>query len=64
MVDGFGRAHGVPGLWLIDGAVFPSAGAVNPTPTLQAVALRAADRLAGRAPLRAEPPVREVGHAA
>lgn len=64
VVDGFGRAHDVPGLWLVDGAVFPSAAAVNPTPTLQAVALRAADRLAGRVLPRAEPPMREVGHAA
>jgi len=30
---------------VIDGSVFASAAAVNPTPTLQAVALRAADLL-------------------
>ena len=39
------RSHDVPNLLVIDGSVFASAGAVNPTPTLQAVALRAADLL-------------------
>lgn len=41
------RAHDVPNLLVIDGSVFASAAAVNPTPTMQAIALRAADLLIG-----------------
>ncbi|NBO08308.1 MAG: GMC family oxidoreductase [Actinobacteria bacterium] len=44
-VDQACRSHDVPNLLVIDGSVFASAAAVNPTPTLQAVALRAADLL-------------------
>lgn len=47
VVDADCRAHDVSNLLVIDGSVFASAAAVNPTPTIQAVALRAADRLAG-----------------
>jgi choline dehydrogenase-like flavoprotein len=46
VVDGWGRCHDVQGLRIIDGSVFPTVGAVNPTPTIQAFALRAADHLA------------------
>lgn len=42
------RVHGVPGLLVVDGGVFVTSGAVNPTSTIQAVALRAADALATR----------------
>ena len=45
VVDEFGRCHAMPNLIIIDGSVFPSAAAVNPTPTIQAVALRCADAL-------------------
>jgi choline dehydrogenase-like flavoprotein len=45
VVDGHGRAHGVAGLWIVDGSIFPTSGAVNPTPTIQAFALRAADAM-------------------
>lgn len=47
VVDADCRTHDIPNLLVIDGSVFASAAAVNPTPTIQAVALRAADRLAG-----------------
>ncbi len=45
VVDGHGRAHDVADLWVVDGSVFPTSGAVNPTPTIQAFALRAADAM-------------------
>ena len=38
-------AHDVPNLMVIDGSVFVTAAALNPTSTIQAIALRAADRL-------------------
>ncbi len=46
VVDGLCRVHDVPGLLAVDGGVFVTAGAVNPTSTIQAIALRAADALA------------------
>ena len=48
VVDANCRSHDVPNLWVIDGSVFPTVGALNPTSTLQSIALRAADALAGR----------------
>jgi choline dehydrogenase-like flavoprotein len=39
----------VRGLHVIDGSAFATAAALNPTNTLQALALRVADRIAGRA---------------
>jgi choline dehydrogenase-like flavoprotein len=52
VVDRDCRAHDVDNLYVIDGSVFATCGAVNPTSTIQAIALRAADRLVGRpAPL-------------
>ena len=44
-VSAEGRCHAINNLLVIDGSVFPSAGAINPTPTLQAFALRCADAL-------------------
>jgi choline dehydrogenase-like flavoprotein len=46
VVDGFGRAHDVPNLFVCDGSVFPTGGAVNPSLTIQALAARSADRIA------------------
>jgi choline dehydrogenase-like flavoprotein len=46
VVDGFGRVHGVANLWIAGGSTFPTVGAVHPTLTMVALALRAADRLA------------------
>ncbi len=48
VTDAACRVHGVPGLLVVDGGVFVTAGAVNPTSTIQAIALRAADLLATR----------------
>ena len=45
VVNEWGRSHDVPNLMIIDGSVFVTAGAVNPTCTIQAFALYAADRL-------------------
>ena len=50
------RVHGVENLYVCSNAVFPSVGAVNPTLTLTALALRLGDHLSGRSarPLEAE----------
>ncbi len=46
VVDKFGRSHDVPNLYIADSSVFVTSGAVNPTSTLQAVALWIADGIA------------------
>ncbi len=46
VVDPDLRSHEVPNLYVMGGAVFPSCPGINPTLTIQAVAWRAADRLA------------------
>ena len=43
VVDGHGKCHDVKNLFIIDGSVFVTAGAVNPTSTIQALALYIAD---------------------
>ncbi len=43
VVDQWGRVHDVPNLFIVDGSVFVTSGAVNPTSTIQAIALRSAD---------------------
>lgn len=45
VVDPDCRAHDVPNLMIPDGSVFVTAGSANPTTTISAVALRAAERL-------------------
>lgn len=45
VVDPGGRCHDVKNLFIIDGSVFVTAGGVNPTNTIQAFALYAADRI-------------------
>ncbi len=45
VVDKGGRCHDVRNLFIIDGSIFVTAGAVNPTPTIQALALYIADNL-------------------
>ena len=45
VVDGFGFAHDAPNLGVLGTSVFPSSGGHNPTLTLQALALRTAQRL-------------------
>jgi choline dehydrogenase-like flavoprotein len=42
------RAHEVDNLYVVDGSVFPSSGAVNPALTIMANALRAGDHLIER----------------
>jgi choline dehydrogenase-like flavoprotein len=42
VVDSFGRMHDVPNVFIADGSIFVTAGAVNPTPTISALALRVA----------------------
>ena len=43
VVDGYGRCHDVKNLFIIDGSIFVTAGAVNPTSTIQALALYIAE---------------------
>jgi choline dehydrogenase-like flavoprotein len=48
VVNAWGRSHDVKNLFVIDGSVFVTAGAVNPTPTIQALALYIADQMKSR----------------
>ena len=43
VVDSWGRSHDVKNLFIIDGSIFVTGAAVNPTPTIQALALYIAD---------------------
>ena len=45
VVNEWGRAHDVRNLFVIDGSIFVTAGAVNPTCTIQALALYVADTM-------------------
>jgi choline dehydrogenase-like flavoprotein len=45
VVDGHGRAHDVKNLFIIDGSIFVTAAAVNPTSTIQALALYIAEHI-------------------
>lgn len=45
VVDADGRSWDIPNLWVCDGSVFPTVGGVNPSLTIQALALRMADRI-------------------
>lgn len=47
VVDRWGACHDVPGLYIVDGSVFPTSGAVNPALTIMALAARTAAGLAG-----------------
>lgn len=47
VVDRWGRAHEVPNLFIIDGSIFVTGACVNPTTTIQALALRTADYIQG-----------------
>jgi choline dehydrogenase-like flavoprotein len=46
VVNRNGETHDVPNLFIADSSVFVTSGGVNPTSTLQAVALRIADSIA------------------
>ena len=45
VVNGWGRSHDVKNLFIVDGSVFVTSGGVNPTTTIQAVALYIADSI-------------------
>ncbi len=46
VVDEFGTAHEVPNLTILGASTFPTSGGVNPTETVEALAIRTAVRLA------------------
>lgn len=48
VVDGYGRSHDVPNLYIVDGSVFVTSGGVNPTSTIAALALRSVEHLIGQ----------------
>jgi len=45
VLNSWNQAHDVQNLFVIDGSAFTTAAAVNPTNTLQALALRASDHI-------------------
>ena len=45
VTDPFGRCHDVPNLLVVDGSLFVTAGGVNPTSTICALALRTAEHI-------------------
>ncbi len=45
VVNADGRSWDVPNLWVCDGSLFPTIGGVNPSLTIQALALRIGDRI-------------------
>jgi len=45
VVNEWGRSHDVKNLFIVDGSVFVTSGGVNPTNTIQALALYVADRI-------------------
>jgi choline dehydrogenase-like flavoprotein len=47
VVDGFGRAHDVPNLFVSDGSVMTTGAAANPTLTIVALAIRQAEHMVG-----------------
>lgn len=49
VVDGFGRTHDIPNLFVCDGSVMPTQGSANPGLTIQALAARTADYLIAQA---------------
>jgi choline dehydrogenase-like flavoprotein len=48
VIDAEGRCHDVPNLYIVDGSTMVTSGGVNPTSTLQAVALYIADGMIRR----------------
>ena len=45
VVNEWGRCHDVRNLFIVDGSIFVTAAAVNPTNTIQALALYVADTM-------------------
>ena len=48
MVNEWGRCHDVKNLFIVDGSIFVTSGGVNPTCTIQALALYIADSMKQR----------------
>ena len=48
VVNEWGRSHDVKDLFIVDGSIFVTSGGVNPTPTIQALALYIADEIKSR----------------
>jgi choline dehydrogenase-like flavoprotein len=48
VIDAEGRCHDVPNLYIVDGSVIVTCAGVNPTSTIQAVALHIADGMIRR----------------
>jgi choline dehydrogenase-like flavoprotein len=48
VVNEWGRSHDVKNLFIVDGSVFVTSGGVNPTSTIQALALYIADQIKTR----------------
>ena len=48
VVNEWGRSHDVKNLFIVDGSVFVTGGGVNPTSTIQALALYIADQIKQR----------------
>ena len=46
VVDSFGQAHDVPGLFVSDGSIMTTGAAANPTLTIVALAIRQAEHIA------------------
>jgi choline dehydrogenase-like flavoprotein len=47
VIDKFHRTHDIPNLFIVDGSSFVTSGSGQPTMTIQALAFRAADAIAG-----------------
>jgi choline dehydrogenase-like flavoprotein len=45
VVNRWGRSHDVKNLFIVDGSIFVTSGAVNPTSTIQALALYIGDSI-------------------
>jgi choline dehydrogenase-like flavoprotein len=45
VVDADGRSWDIRNLWVCDGSLFVTSGSVNPSLTIQALAMRMADRI-------------------
>ncbi len=48
MVNEWGRSHDVKNLFVVDGSIFVTSAGVNPTRTIQALALYVADNMKQR----------------
>jgi choline dehydrogenase-like flavoprotein len=56
VVNEWGQTHDIDNVFIVDGSILVTGGGVNPTSTIQALALRAADYIAReRTEFRSEP---------